>query len=349
MHHCGLSLDLMPALDGSTSKSGFLTMAQAIVVTLMLSACAPSQSSKPEGEDLDLVDSSVQPTITEIATSHPTASQTQAQQEPPYDTSRAPTDQTGTPAATPALPGEFLDHLFFEQGISDCQLPCWKGLEIGVSTIADLQDVFDRELGFSGYFYPLPQGRVEAPGYDRVGHDWNVDNSADSYFAILAWYKQGSNVLQGLDFFWGTDSQFQSNMSPQRVMQQLGEPDYFLASFELGGQGKNIHLTTAMLMIYKIGVSFYYSGNIPVQMSEDNVTPLSAQFCLNDDFSKNAGIRQPFPDDFDDLSSLQEMALAGREQLTPIEDILLVSVSELASRAMTEENPCFTIKAADQD
>ena len=248
---------------------------------------------------------------------------------------------------TPELTHGILDDLLFQRVSSDCQLPCWRGLRVGISDPTDIQQMFDRVFGFHGFLYPVPDFVGSPPqGYRLVGHYWDL-NEPGGYFSLLVWENADTRKLVSLNFIFRTQySEYHPDIRPARVIQELGEPTYWLVSSpEPGGQGTIISIS--FLMIYKNGVSFYYPVELPVKSSslQNGIEISRSEYCLDQFTDGNATIGEPFIGGLDKLTPMQTLNIGIAKDLASFQDILGISVAEIMGRAPTEEHICLPITA----
>ena len=67
----------------------------------------------------------------------------------------------------------------------------------------------------------------------------------------------------------------------------------------------------------------------------------TATLCLDGSFSGDVKIGQPFPDNLDDASPLQEPTISYLETLTPFQEVFEISLEELTQLALQSNNACI--------
>jgi hypothetical protein len=252
---------------------------------------------------------------------------------------------------TPSLTHKIMDNLFFGGSSPDCLLPCWHGLRVNVSGRADIQQMFDRVFGFSGFMYPLPEVYSQPPaGYERIAHYWGVGNrDRGGDVSVLAELSKSTEKLESLAFILETGlTDFHPDVDPQRIIKALGPPKMWLISPpEPGGQGEGFDIRMTSLMIYDGGISFYHAFDLHVDQPtlQNGVLTYNSELCLNNNFDTVATIGRPLTNGFNDLTPIQEMTYGIREGTQPIQAVLGISVEEIVRKATMERHPCFPVSA----
>jgi hypothetical protein len=279
---------------------------------------------------------------------------------------------TSTPIGpTPVLPLStdtdfFLDDLFFGSAAPNCQLPCWQGLVVGQSSMADVQRMFDTTFDFQGKVdfaqnNPL-QDKNEVAYFKNIssvfytGYIWKYPNSQ---IYVVALVNSNMNILDGLVIraFVSDPLAYKVHLTVQSVLRQLGTPNVFMAQLsqseaaEVGGAN--------ILMVYQKGLVFEFTSSIPIVLpSQDpSLTRATAQFCLQDNEIKRDNfitggessaeivLMPPLIDNFNDLSPVQswavQPAIRKNNPLLPISNVFGVTVEEITRRALNEDNPCL--------
>lgn len=234
--------------------------ATVVVVTFALGAClgtneGPATSPEPseEVETQTLTGTSLTQAVV------PASSATTLSPEP-----------TTIPTLNPALPtpdftqSEIADQYLLAPSGSGCQLPCWQGLRIGVSTREDVLGVLNSLFDFGGYvdFFDdnsvtkldsVSRSLLDVPGVEGSGYSWVT---TETLFSLLAVVDAETGVLQGLQFRHVTGLYTErlphryTIRTPREIIEQLGSP----AAIYTTGQGSWL---MAVLLFYEQGIVSY--------------------------------------------------------------------------------------------
>jgi hypothetical protein len=300
------------------TKNLLLRFGVAALACLLLVACAqselevsPAPSATPQPA----------PTATATLTLVPTATPTRSLSAP-----RIPTT------------GEFPlgEDFLFEDQTPTCQLPCWQGLVVGKSGQEDVQSVFDFNYGGED------SGIV---GMISLFHYWSPATEIGTQFAVEIIMDDDTHTLRSIGFSWLTlpgASPF-VDIDPQRVIAELGEPDFAMAAVLRTAMGKmaDVHV----LMVYRQGTQFEFSYILDV---DDRPSGDTVRFCLGQQVGQIEGrvtITEPLTDGLEDLTAVQARFINPDRQyydLVPLEEIFTVSAKEVTSRIQQGEDVCLT-------
>jgi hypothetical protein len=308
-----------------------------ILSCCILDACASGDTTHDSTQEALFTYSSASPTYL-TATDAPTLTT-----EIHFTSTPRPT-RTPTPTPPPLPTAMMEDFLFAGNLTPDCWLPCWNGLRIGQSGRADVQEMFNTALGFTGrnlFEEPLPYGyRPHLRGQDIMAQYWT---SGDPFwnFGTLYIVTEDTGVLQAISFEWL--SYFPGRPTPQRVLRELGAPSHMLVRLESGliypNQGG-----FSLMMIYQAGMIFIFDGGIWIDTTiTDAGTEGEIEFSLGENLDIFAGavrIVGPIDDNLENLTPLQTFFLEGTNDLVPIQDVFGVSLEEITELAQ-QENPCL--------
>jgi hypothetical protein len=260
---------------------------------------------------------------------------------------------TSVPTATPTLPsparsiptiGDFTlgRDFLFEHETPSCQLPCWQGLIVGESDREDVRSVFEDVFGYSGsediFTYSGDSG---IPGMIALRNSWSPATQLGTAFGVEVIIEESSSILESVSFSWGSNGFV--NMSPQRTIEELGEPEYIMTAVPRAGMGKMARVI--MTMIYAEGISFdfFYILDIDDKPTEDTVT-----FCLSQQEELEDGsvtIVQPLVGGLQDLTPVQAAYVTPAIEdfgLHPIEEVFGVGIEEVTQRIQRGEDVCLT-------
>jgi hypothetical protein len=266
-----------------------------------------------------------------------------------------PTDILPTPSFNDSL---VADSFIFTPSIDpDCKLPCWQGLQIGVSNQEDIQRVLDEVFGFNGtldFFSNNPFEGDDLRGYGIqiipelyvTGYKWRwLPNES---LEIFLWVDENSSTLQAIRFSWVSAGSF-NEPSPEIILKNLGKPDYIMVSDPMVKRagGRTDKVSTRLMIVYEEGIAF----RIPVFQvrikSEEGVNGLEyyGEFCFEDDeasYHGEASIMEPLSGNLDNLTPLQDMFIGrwiehSAWELVPFEDIYDATLEEATELALQEE------------
>lgn len=265
----------------------------------------------------------------------------------------SPPEPTNTPYYTPPpfSAVSISDDFFFEGLDLDCPLPCWQGLMVGESGRDEIQHVFDTVFAFNGTRDFLPenvQGRT-VPGIYGTGWSWITNEEADQHFGIGVWVDEESYLLRGIHFDWSSNA-MDANMTPQRIIEHLGEPSYATVSVARSEVATHGNLT--LTLIYDRGLAFYLPVGAPITItSTEEGYDESLLLCLSGpawssseyaiDYAKRAYLMEPLSAGLDDLTPLQEYFI-GHDGSSPLQELFGVTLAEVTQRVRQGEEVCLT-------
>jgi hypothetical protein len=252
----------------------------------------------------------------------------------------APTTTAVLP--TPILPDWILRDFLFENQPVDCELPCWQGLTPGQSSVSETQSVLNKVFGFGGERSSMSNG-----------HGWLLGEDPAEAFNISIQVEDTINILQGIEFRWFFQSlsKIDTNMSPQRVIAELGSPSHILmsvTSLEVSDQAR-----LRLLMIYQRGIVFNYDVIVRITFHENKPSNPIMEFCLGSSrwargnspvTEGEVDLMPPLSDDLDDLSPVQTLFIQNKIDVygvMPVQDILDLSVDEFADTALQGGDACI--------
>lgn len=285
------------------------------------------------------------PTVTEIlpASSAPEVMVTATATRRPTST-RIPSPRDLTPSGTPLLPespgifSETADRLLFVE-TPDCLLPCWYGLEVGTSKADDIAPAFRTALDLPEDYTFMQTAWGEQSAI--LEEHWSLPEDPESGIgppavAIQGYYHTETNTLYSLTFQWF--SFYKNPTTPQRIMDELGEPDFVLVQF-VGVAGERLTLKT-MLAYAQKGIKIYLQVSLP--LAETPSTEPLAQWCLDGSrgyLEESVHISVSAPDEVQDLDNL----FGQLERWYSVEDVFGVSPEDLNQRAGVGHDVCLDI------
>lgn len=340
--------------------SCFRSLVTIVVASALMGACS-AQDGTPHTD---------QPTGVVAVQTESTVGATQPRPTPSVTRRSIPTT-TYTPTVyvtpTPTFTGTPLpprsewkitdDFLFGPSLFPDCELPCWQGLTVGVSGREDIQLMFQTIFNFSESPEFLPYGFLgtTVPGLHAASCVWRLGQQLYGGFHITAWVDEVTYVLRSLEFEWSY-APFNSHMSPQAVIRELGTPSHVWVEAEPTSVSSWGDLR--YLMIYEQGMIFEASFYVPMAVTLGNgIESAIIEFCLGgpswtnvDGYTGHVVITEPVPRDLGDLSPLQKRSIQDQINLwhlTPIQELVGISIDELVQLALTDPNACIYIDVTD--
>ena len=260
---------------------------------------------------------------------------------------KTPSPPIPTMMPRPLYPEILRDDFIFSSSASDCTLPCWEGLTVGESNVNDVQGVFSTVLGFDERInilnLPLPDTRLVPPLVQdelAVVQIWSPSKDPGPYRELSFRFVKSTKTLQLITFVLSADF----DLSPQRVIKELGPPIFVRAGFVEGQADVG---SAYFQMVYIDGMVFYYSGSIPISyIGTDDRLDLEAEICMNDQLDfQIVSIVEPMQDILN-LTSFQERALNDAVTidavLHPVEEVFEVTTERLVQRTMQESGACFS-------
>lgn len=333
-----------------------------ILLRLGLCLIASGCIEKQETDD-DTVQQEVSPEPTASS-----ATSTTVPTESPTPTAVPTPVATLTPAPTPALSEAIItdDFLFEPSSVPGCKLPCWQGLEVGISGREEIQRMYDTIFAFNGtrQFIPdnLPTPMSDSPSdplvlpidYYAAGNGWFIEPSGTTdypqSFTVNTIYERDTFTLRAIEFS-SSYSAFNVNLTPYRVIRELGEPSQIVMTLSPTERGDVLRFEMRM-MYDESGMVFYFGEQfLPASLavfpdhSEGSVT-----LCLDDTTWNNNYLRyrqvlilDPLEDGFNGLNPLQEFLLpfATGKGLTLLTDFFDISLEEIEEMAVQNSTTCL--------
>lgn len=293
-----------------------MTVRFALLTILMLVGCASASSTHT-------------PTHEATQTLAPTVTSTSA----PTRTPRPTRTLIPTLTNTPALPADYIGTLLF-QGIQypNCELPCWRGLVIGESTLQDVQAMLERDFQLS-----LPPQPSTIEHLHLIEYAWTT--RTDGSFGIGFWIETKTQTLNTINFWWSRGHE--GDMTPRRVIQELGAPDQWWFEFEDALQMDWYDSA----MVYSSGLIFMHSPTIYTVSTDQGEL---AQFCLDDNWVVGSAF----------ITASSEITLTEHPSLpiklsqdiqtvrithgSTIEDRTGNTIEEMVALALNSSQPCIT-------
>ncbi len=276
-------------------------------------------------------------TVSELTPSATTLVATQSQSVSSTSTAIESVAAPSITIPTPELPS-FLEEDFPLAGSSNCNLPCWHSLIAGESNLQDVQRVFQSVLGFDKtvdilelprpdvYFSPLPfQDEL------LVVQAWGLDGTGP-YREISFRFDKQTTILQQISFYFMGDT----NLSPSRVIRDLGTPSYVLVSARQTETASQ--RSASVVLVYEEGIVIVYPGVVPAERTDSG--KWVAEFCMaNFSIPSSLTIARP-------LLALTDLNIETIERdddrdLNPIQEEFSISVDEFAQRVLQEDSPCL--------
>ena len=238
----------------------------------------------------------------------------------------APTNTAIPPTATPvplpafsdlALPEDFI----FEASDPGCELPCWQGLTVNTSTSSDVKLQVQRILGLQDYDVFKYNQRPSNGNETQLRLLWNVEEVGSS-FGIEFTIDGSNDVLRVLKVGWAY-SRFESSVSVERVLQELGIPSLILIGvYPSGGE-----VGVSLAIYYQAEeILFLYGSDAAINQDEDTY-----QLCL-DQFG-DQGYMQIGQEIEDSLTLSNELAS---------DEYVGIPINDLVSRVLNGEQVCIT-------
>ncbi len=321
------------------------------IISSTLSSCAGVSSGTAVYETVSPTSlqatSAAELTSTGVRTEQLTATPTPTPTLTPFPTS---TPVIGTPIVpTPGLPlasenyfplGDF----FFAGQSADCQFPCWNGLRPGESTPEETQQVLKSLLGSPPTVMLSNDDSLLIMAYEW--HD--VRYSEGSLFAMGTYLWTSDYRLAAIGFRWNLFyiPGYTVDMSPQRLLQEMGPPAKLLVSIEelIGGQDAVINL----LILYSNGISYRYMRHSTIERRGRVVRVcLRAPAEPDQPAADNLFVINPLEDVTNSQSSFREILLG--ENLNPaemenFESVFGATPEQVAGMAGQEAPLCFYSK-----
>jgi hypothetical protein len=242
------------------------------------------------------------------------------------------------------------DILFAPSSHPDCKLPCWQGLQVGVSGRDDIQKVFDTAFEFKGAVDlfgaqpTLPDYlTVVSPGFRTTGFQWHYGNNKEAGFGIEFVVDDKTQILQGIYFNNSPMGRYRVH-TPTDVINHLGKPDYIHMAITISTGGEpSKEVFVELLMLYKAGLAFYYRDfPKPLPTNPDSFEP----FCLNNsDIHADYYLVSPFDLSMSNATPLQKewfLDDVTKGEYVPIEKLLGYDAAHFSEIALSQ-NPCLAL------
>jgi len=235
-------------------------------------------------------------------------------------------------------------------------LPCWQQLRIGESTGKDIKEVFGREFALGQFDFlkdtPDRPGQMDVPGVYGKTYYWDFNQDLSDSFDIVVWTDKGTTILESMQFRWHFASRDELNvqMSPQRIIKELGAPSRILMSL---WDTENAEIEVLkLLLIYDQGMVFRSNTWVPVVR---NAGKNLAQICwgsIHWSYKNQAGgtreadIMPALTNGVDNLSPLQNRLIGidiHDEGFQPIENVVGVTPDDIAGLLSKQQDPCIDV------
>lgn len=301
-------------------------------------------------------------TSTEVATPtavnsvEPTATVTSATTPSP--------EPTSIPTLNPALPtpdftqSRIADQYLLAPSDVDCQLPCWQGLRVGVSTRQDVLDTLNSLFEFGGYvdFFDdnvtnldlLAEASLEIEGVEGGGYSWATQEQ-EANFSLLAAVDVERGVLRGLQFrhLTGLYSEQLPHRYQMRTLQQVVEELETPSAIYTTRRGSWL---VGIMLLYEKGIVSVSIVEVQGKPSPGpTVTSRSAEFCLDDQpWTAVDSIIEPFESTRKDpvpSNPINERWIIQQYnplELHPIEEALGLTTDEFVAIARSD-HPCIEV------
>lgn len=201
---------------------------------------------------------------------------------PASPTLTATTYQAPSPPPDIGLPREFL----FEQQTPTCELPCWHDLRIGDSNPERIQSTFETVFHINKDLFSessLEQGEVfeDVPGLTFASWGETVSQEPFQRFEVDVWITEEGHILQGISFRSRYEP-YNTTLTLERVIQELGNPDYLYAS--IGDIGLTDYASIILLPVYTRGIAFMITMYVPILSREGD--SIEIEYCLDSPYPR---------------------------------------------------------------
>jgi len=330
----------MVVRDGDKMRRIILLKIMTLELLLLLAGCSLNSETPPSTSQAIASTMTQTPNVTLIPSETATAAP-----------SAPPSTPTGPP---PPLPDLFPSDFLFEASTPECQLPCWQGLRPGYSSRRDFYSVLDAVFGFDGY-RPPPNNVLlqELPdGLDVVSHRWQSQETGSlSFFSFAAYFNKESDKLEGLALGWSGRSRFRPYVTMQRVLRELGEPDFVFVSLKVGGLGGYSQVVMEMMIVYSTGLEFYRAEAFPVteqsQTKDGSIQAVAANLCFGDDdpyVHSSVDLMLPLSHGLKNLSNHQQFVLGSElSRYVSITEITDMNLQQMIVLATQQDNACIRL------
>lgn len=257
-------------------------------------------------------------------------------------TSASSATETPTPLATPLFPAsQVARSLILSTGTSsDCELPCWHGLRIGISTEDDVSQVLGNLLNPPAGYDFFEVGRVaqnegmrilNIPGSYAAGQSWSFQQtpgvaggSYNLYVLLAENTKQVIGIIESMRSHGEYDTPILS-----QIMTRLGQPDWIY-----GGPTTN---ASQLVLFYEEGVGIYL--DIP-QIETQSGTFI----CLDDEpWAVDIVLVEPYVSSNDQNGSAVHETWGAPSNPSPYIDEDWGATIEDFIELINSENPCIEV------
>jgi hypothetical protein len=327
-----------------------------VAVFLLLAGCQHAVTPMAVPPDTP-APSALPATATATVTVTPTATQTTA--------TATPLD-VGTSLPTPTLPflsgATFsMDEMVFGGETDACSLPCWWGIRIGETRV---QDVLNGSVPASDFIDRPYRQRKNAeladltgteegdlPGLALVSKSWPVEE-ADRLIGgvyLNIGYEEASGAIQFIDLW----SSLPGTLTPVEVLDRLGPPQTMLVKVSTRGSFRRG--IAELWLIYENGLWFrFYNGDIeiePLTPGDQDTPPQGlAHLCFDNESSdilRDFILLPPQGESSTpglDIGKMILQAHAEYSPLVPADDLLGMSLEEIAATVLRRGAFCFDVR-----
>jgi hypothetical protein len=251
--------------------------------------------------------------------------------------------KTPIPTLDPNVPDVFhkpiAKKLLFSND-EDCVLPCWFGLEVGISKSDEIAPAFRRALGLSDGYEFKENFAVSVGDDSRIEDDWVLLNDSANgnppRLTIVASYYPQSGLLNRLYFSWINFDDYPT--TPRQVMKELGVPDQFFFSYFPQLADGIVDFRVQFFYLNK-GLVIEMDSRLGIQQTEQGNN--FAEWCLdgNKSYKEYAMTTTILP-----MDRVREWAELQQTVWDPFEDVFKTD-AEILDRSVEEldENTCFKL------
>lgn len=192
---------------------------QILITVLFLTACAAPITAPPTAVPSDTPPPPTStstvtppPTITPSPTSSPTATEITPTQIPELVKLDLP--------PSPPYEETMLGYDLLSNGTDEtCELPCWFGLRPGETTLSDLEDFFNIQLGYQSLSFASSPDPIT---FDLIASTWSFNNNYNSIH-ISTRVSRETKLLSRYEVSWN-DRRFSQHARLYHFVRRLGHP-----------------------------------------------------------------------------------------------------------------------------
>jgi len=243
----------------------------------------------------------------------------------------------GTLEPFPAVSEKLMTSTYFND-TSICELPCWNGVVVGKSRLADAQAAMESVFGLSESqaMYASETGKADTPEQYYVEYLWNSPDDAsepDKFNGLLGvrfFIERTTTIVKRIGIYWVNDTPgVQIHRTLGDVLRSSDRPPTYI-SVRFNQSERADIVESRVSVDYQDGYGAGFTSSLVVSKYNNNGQPLEGLLCLDTEFEGFLYVVEPFTDNQNNLPQLQELSEYSPQQIYDL--------------ALTQPNSCVPVR-----